>query len=95
MADTLSCSPNSKSPAKGIGEDEVQVAVVCSGTTDVSLSSQVPLDDPMSSELPTEQRKDPLLRLLINYLQKGELPEDVKESRIIVTYEGCFLLYHG
>ena len=40
-----------------IEEDEVQVAVVCSGTADVSLLSRVPHDDPISSELPTEQKK--------------------------------------
>lgn len=38
----------------------------------------------MSSELPTEQRKGTSLRLLIDYLQKGELPEDIKQFRIIV-----------
>ena len=30
VVDALSRSPNGKSPTKGIGEDEVQVAVVCS-----------------------------------------------------------------
>ena len=57
VPDNQSHSPNGKPSTKDIGEDEVQVAVVCSGATDVSLLSQVPHDDPMSSELPTEQKR--------------------------------------
>ena len=92
VADALSCSPIGKPHTKGIGEDEVQVAVVCSSMVDTLLLSQVPHDDFMSSELPTEQSKDPSLRLLIDYLQKEELPGDIKQSRIIVMKAAFYFI---
>ena len=90
VADALSRGPNGKPPTKGIREDEVQVAVFCSSTVDVSLQSLVPHDDLIFViEVTHRTEKDPLLRLLINYLQKGKFSEDIKQSK------GCFLLYHG
>ena len=50
VADALSHSPNGKPLTKGIGEDEVQVAVISSSTADVSLLSLVPHDDPICLE---------------------------------------------
>ena len=93
MADALSRSPNGKPLTKGIGEDEVQVAVVSSSTADVSVLSLVPHVDPICVIGVTYRtEKDPLLRLLVNYLQKGELPEDIKQSRIIVMKAASYCI---
>ena len=86
-ADALSRNPHEKPPSKGIGEDEVQVAVV-SSSIDISAILMInlsPCTNPVSSELPAEQRKDHSLMTLIDYLRKGTLPQDKKQARIITA----------
>ena len=84
-ADVSSRSPHGKPPTMGIGQDEILVAVVRSSAKNVSLLGEEPHNEPMSSELPTEQRKDPFLWALIDYLQNGELPRVTKQSQIIAA----------
>ena len=70
-ADALSRNPHEKPPSEGIGEDEVQVAVVNLSPNISAMLNLLPCRNPVSSELPTEQRKDHSLMTLIDYLQKG------------------------
>jgi len=91
-ADALSRCPHGNPPNKGIGEDEVQVAIVSSSTENTSLLSQEPHSDPMSSELPMEQRKDPSIMVLIDYLLNGKLPKDKKQSQILVAKSSSYCL---
>ena len=84
-ADTLSCSPHGKLPNKGIGQDEIQVAIVTTSTENIPLLRHEPHYDPVYSELTVEQRKDPSIMALIDYLQRGKLPKDPKQSEIVVA----------
>lgn len=85
-ADALSRNPNEKPPPKGIAEDEVQVALVSSSANDISsLLSASPCTNPMSSELPMEQRKDPALMALTDHL--GET--DTSTRQVASPYHSC------
>ena len=64
----------------------------CSSAKNVSLLGEESQNEPMSLELPTEQRKDPFLWALIDYLQNGELPRDTKQSQIIAAKASTYCI---
>ena len=92
-ADALSHQPYLDAPSQGIAESEVQVAAVRDGqpvslTGGELLQQELPLLEPEASQLDSyavEQRKDPSLLALIEYLTKRNLPEDPRESRSVAS----------
>ena len=85
-ADALSRSPHMPAPIEGIAQTDVQVSVV--DTSDVSIESLLrvePAPHPLAgaNSLPQEQRKDPVLLDIIDFLEKGELPSDEGQARKI------------
>ena len=92
-ADALSRQPYLDAPSQGIAESEVQVAAVRDGqpvpvTRGELLELGPPLLEPEASQLDSyavEQRKDPSLLPLIEYLTKRNLPEDPQESRSVAS----------
>ena len=82
-------------PSEGIGEDEVQVAVINSSPNISAMLNLLPCRNPVSSELPTEQRKDHSLMTLIDYLQKGTLPQDKKQARTIAAKAPNYCIVNG
>ena len=92
-ADTLSYQPYLDAPSQGIAESEVQVAAVRDGpsvplTGGELLEQEPPLLEPEVSQLDSyavEQRIDPSLLPLIEYLTERNLPEDPQESRSVAS----------
>ena len=77
-ADALSRSPQAQAPREGLGEGEIQVAVIDSSedeATVMDLMSREPVSTP-PAEFGEEQRKDPHLMELIHSLEDGKLPSD-------------------
>lgn len=94
-ADALSRSPHMPAPIEGIAQTDVQVSVVDS--SDVSIESLLrvePAPHPLAgaNSLPQEQRKDPVLLEIINFLEKGELPSDEGRARKIALQSSMFVL---
>ena len=102
-ADALSRSPQAFSPAMGVGQSELQVAAV--STDDAGEAPDIgtflntePICVP-SDDFASEQRKDPDLREIVDFLEKEELPSEEKRARRIAlqaslfTIEGRLLLY--
>ena len=92
-ADALSCQPYLDAPSQGIAKLEVQVAAVRGGqpvslTGGELLQQEPPLLEPEISQLDSyavEQRKDPSLLPLIEYLTERNLPKDPQESRSVAS----------
>ena len=81
VADTLSRSPCGESPVDGIGQEEVQVAAISSNSGNILISHN--LIQPCNAvppELQVEQRKDPSIIVMIDYLEKKQLPGDTKQA---------------
>ena len=87
-ADALSRQPYLDAPSQDIAKSEVQVAAVRDAqpvplTGGELLQQEPPLLEPEASQLHSyavEQRKDPSLLALIEYLTERNLPEDPQES---------------
>ena len=97
-ADALSRQPHLDAPPQGIAESEMQVAVVRDGPpvplTVGELLQQEP-QLPGASQLDSyavEQRRDPNLLLLIQYLTEGNLPEDPQESHALASKAMNFII---
>ena len=76
--DTLSYLP---APDHGIAEYSIQVATVTS--VNISDSKETSIQNLLYSvfltdDFSTEQRKDPVLARMIDFLERGKLPEDEK-----------------
>ena len=90
-ADALSRQPYLDAPSQDIAKSEVQVAAVRDAqpvplTGGELLQQEPPLLEPEASQLHSyavEQRKDPSLLALIEYLTERNLPEDPQESRSV------------
>ena len=96
-ADTLSRNPINTSPPEGIG-GEMQVAVVkkrpstkAANTYITDLLSQAPQND-QSCDFSSEQRKDPNVVKIINYLEDGTLPSDDRQAKKLVLQGTQFAL---
>ena len=108
-ADALSRSPHAPAPDRGIGEEEIQVAVVSArgappqepvsqqGSISSLLESAVdplPRISPRDSYL-EEQKRDPQLREGIAFLNTGVLPEDEVRARKVATQAPLFTIVDG
>ena len=88
-ADALSRSPQAVAPERGIGENEVQVAMISADPSNTPLLQLDP--SPVESEtIVQEQRKDPELLEIIQFLETEELPEDEKRARRIALQRSLF-----
>ena len=90
-ADALSRNPRFPAPNEGIGENELQVAVINSEpitSTDILLQAEPLVGTPTS--FGEEQRKDPQLKDIIHFLTTNELPTDNKRARKIAMQQSIF-----
>ena len=99
-ADALSRAPLPGAPPEGIGEDEVQIAIVQTepqekggGSIEELLQSSPVVAD--TSSFSGEQGKDPEVCDIIQYLQTGDLPADDVRARRIVLQGSQFALVDG
>ena len=107
-ADALSRQPHLLAPSEGIAEADVQVATIDSTATPglekcsiqdllhIEPRSGVPSP---SDNFSVEQRKDPEINRMINYLENGDLPADDKQARTVAAQASLFviiddILYH-
>ena len=97
-ADTLSRQPYLDAPPQGIAESEVQVAMVRDGplTGGEPLQQEPQLPEPSRLDsYAEEQRRDPNLLSIIQYLTGGNLPEDPQESRALTSKAANFTVIEG
>ena len=90
-ADALSRNPQAPAPKEGIGENELQVAILSSvpiTSTNVLLQAEPLVGTPTSFR--EEQWKDPQLREIIHFLDTDELPADDKQARKIAVQQSIF-----
>ena len=82
-ADALSHSPVGSAPEEGLGEAELQVAVVSSSFAQCDLPALLNTEQLAEGSLipyQEEQLKDPSLASLILYLEDGRLPDHDEEA---------------
>ena len=81
-ADALSRRPQEPAPLLGIAQDETQVATVNSETniSELLKGDPVPLGE-QPTHYGVEQQKDQSLKEMIDFLQKGLLPEDSSRAK--------------
>ena len=105
-ADALSRSPCGEMPAEGEVHDEVQVCHIQSQATlesepaddksaDVTDLRDRPPLQPLNKSFADEQRKDPEIVEMINFLQRGKLPTDDQRARQIVLQKPVFTMEEG
>ena len=98
-ADALSRSPQAQAPAEGIAEGEVQVAEVSaqeshSVADDLAslLRSDPALENTSAPDYAAEQKKDPQLAELIDYLEHGSLPDNPQKARKVAAQGPLFCI---
>ena len=103
VADALSRSPQEEAPVEGVAEQELQVSVIQSsqlrgdnGTSpspaEVSDLLEVSPAHTQCDDFALEQRRDPKLKEVIDFLERGELPEEEKTARQIALQKSQFTL---
>jgi len=92
-ADALSWNPYALALQKGIGECEVQVAVVSGEpATGIDTLLQTSPVDSAASSFGEEQRKDANNKELIHFLETEELPVDHKQARKVATQQSLLTI---
>ena len=96
-ANTLSRCPQEPAPLCGVAQDETQVAVVSTKDADTDISdllqaNPVPLGEERREHYGAEQRKDPGLKEMIDFLQDGALPGDPQRAKKVSAQESLFAL---
>ena len=96
-ADALSRSPLSPAPETGIGEDEFQVAMIQSSSKDATISELLQKGGILTQadSFSAEQRRDPRLIEIINYVEKGDLPPSPERARQVVMLSPLYSLING
>ena len=102
VADALSRSPHDEAPAEGVAERELQVASIQSEgqahtpkeSEEISVLLQMPPSSICNSDFATEQRRDPNLEQVINFLVAGNLPSEEKTARQIILQKSLFTIQH-
>ena len=100
VADALSRSPHDKAPTEGVAERELQVVSIQSeGQADtpkeseeISVLLEMPPSSIRNSDFATEQRRDPNLEQVINFLVAGNLPSEEKTARQIILQKSLFTI---
>ena len=92
-ADALSRSPYGSPPAEGIAEGEVQVASIA--TEDIATLLQAAPLASTQVDYYSEQAKDPDLRMLIEFLREGKLPENPTHARKVAAQESQYSIVDG
>ena len=96
-ADALSRAAQAPAPLEGLGEAELQVSVIHSepqGTTITELLHEAGALTQMES-LSKEQRRDPDLIQMMEYVEKGTLPTDPHKARRIALLGPHYSLVDG
>ncbi len=94
-ADALSRSPHAPAPREGIGQLDVQVSVVDSSVANAKeLLYAEPESGPLSAmePFPREQRKDPGVQEIIEFLEREELLQDEGRARKVALQNPLFTL---
>lgn len=95
-ADALSRSPQAAAPEEGIGQTELQVSAISSGSDSIEDSIQRLLAaSPENTEPKSfgeEQRMDQQVLEVIRFLEMEELPGDPKRARKVATQQSLFSL---
>ena len=94
-ADALSRNPQAPAPKEGIAQTDVQVSLVDSAEVSVETLLQAePELSPLAGvdSMPQEQRKDPALLEIIQFLESGVLPADEGRARKIALQSSLFSL---
>ena len=89
-ADALSRSPSGPPPTVGIAEGEAQVASV--DTEDIASLLQANPTVGMTANFSSEQRRDPNLNMIIEFLQHGKFPDNPVCAKKIALQEPQFPL---
>ena len=91
VADALSRSRHDPPPTVGIAEGEAQVASVDTAVADIGslLHAEPATGD--SSNFSAKQRKDPDLKVIIEFLEEDKLPEDSVSARKLAAQEPQFV----
>lgn len=106
VADALSRCPTESAPAKGVAEQELQVASVQSEETRGHSSTQTdseeirdllksPPHHAQDGDFAVEQRKDPFLKEMIEFCEQGTLPAEEQTARRILLQKPMFTLEEG
>ena len=91
-ADTLSRNPHGPPPVSGIGEGEVQVAVITNDSTTLVPDSEMNITDMLNLEpvndnedqpnnFSQQQQKDKSVLEMIDFLKDGKLPSDQQQAK--------------
>ena len=94
--DALSCNPSGSAPTEGLGESEVQVAIVGANSNVVDdMSVLLKLapsndDDIGPAVLAMEQKKDQHVAEVLSYIESGVLPGDKQRAHKIVSQANQF-----
>ncbi len=98
-ADALSRSTLPHTPQEGIGETDNQICAIDSQTTStLDMSTLLESDATLSDGTPSfleEQKKDPWLKKLIQYVQEGTLPEEDAAACKIILQNSLFTVYNN
>ena len=105
-ADTLSRDPHGEAPSEGVAEREVQVASVHSeAAREQDTSKQVPgeitdlLATPQqlvrNEDFAAEQKKDPDVKEIIDFMEREDLPMDDRRARRIALQRSVFVMEKG
>ena len=95
-ADALSRSPQSPSAAEAVEHNEAHVTTVTSilseSTTDIATLLNADPGTNASKSFADEQRKDPHLLEIFDFIQKEQLPQDEKRARKITLQASLFTI---
>ena len=105
-ADALSRSPHGAAPPEGVAESEVQVASLQSDPypePDTRQQADGEISDlltepPRLAEIEdfgAEQREDPDVKEIIDFIEQGTLPSDDKKARRIAMQKSMFAVENG
>ena len=105
-ADALSRDPHEEAPSEGVAEREVQVASVHSeAVRGQDASQQVPgeitdlLARPQqlvrNEDFAAEQKKDPDVKEIIDFMEREDLPMDDRRARRLALQRSVFVMEKG
>ena len=93
--DALSRSPYGPAPVLGIAEGEFQVSSIASKDATSLLQTTPEATKNRQSDYSMEQRRDPELRAMIEFLGENKLPDDSSQAKKIAAQESQFTFTDG